>query len=143
MMFSGTFLVLVFSNPMVDVLDSIGLVTGTNPFYAAFVVAPIASNASELVAAYNYAVKKTERSITVSITCLQGAACMNNTFCLSIFLALIWYRELSWNFSAECGSILIVEIIMAIYSYSRRIQRMVDAYIILMLYPLSLVLVYS
>merc|ERR1740139_1755564 len=121
MMFSGTFLVLVFSNPMVDVLDSIGLVTGTNPFYAAFVVAPIASNASELVAAYNYAVKKTERSITVSITCLQGAACMNNTFCLSIFLGLVAYRRLAWTFHAECAAIIAVEICLAVYSYFREV----------------------
>ena len=34
-------------------------------------------------------------------TALEGAACMNNTFCLAIFMALILFKGLAWQFSAE------------------------------------------
>ncbi|EER02433.1 conserved hypothetical protein, partial [Perkinsus marinus ATCC 50983] len=85
---SGTLLILIFSDPAVDVLNEIGIRSGINPFYISFILAPLASNASELVAAYSYAQKKTSKHITISISTLQGAASMNNTFCLGIFLAV-------------------------------------------------------
>ena len=51
----GTILVVVFSDPAVDVMSNIGERIGVPPFYIAFVLAPLASNASELIAALNYA----------------------------------------------------------------------------------------
>ncbi len=45
-----------------------------------FVLAPLASNASKLIAAYNYSLKKTPASIGISLSTLCGAAVMNNTF---------------------------------------------------------------
>ena len=72
----GTAVVLIFSDPMVDVMSEIGARTGISPFYVSFVLAPLASNASELIAAYSYALKKTQKSVTISFTALEGAACM-------------------------------------------------------------------
>merc|ERR550514_2498892 len=66
MMGLGTLMVLIFSDPMVDVLSEIGVRTGVPAFYISFVLAPLASNASELVAAMYYAGKKTQTSITIS-----------------------------------------------------------------------------
>lgn len=48
----GTVLVLIFSDPMVDVMSEIGARSGVPTFYVSFVLAPLASNASELIAAY-------------------------------------------------------------------------------------------
>jgi Ca2+/Na+ antiporter len=139
-MLFGTVLVVVFSDPMVDVLATIGDRLHMNPFYVSFIVAPIASNASELVAAYNYAVKKTQRSITVSLSTLQGAACMNNTFCLCVFLGMIWKRSFPWQFTAETISIIVAEVILAAYSYCRRVEKTIDAIPLFLVYPLSLAL---
>lgn len=139
-MLFGTLLVVVFSDPMVAVLATIGERMNISPFYVSFVVAPIASNASELVAAYNYAVKKTRRSITVSLSTLQGAACMNNTFCLSVFLGMIWSRSFPWQFTAETISIIVAEVALAAYSFFRPVGKTIDAIPIFMVYPLSLAL---
>lgn len=138
----GTLLVLTFSDPMVDVLAAIGKSTGISPFYVSFVLAPIASNASELTAAYNFASKKTKASITISLDTLLGAACMNNTFCLGVFLALVWFQGLAWKFSAETLCILITEWIMFVYVMVKRTQTMADGCFVLALYPLSLALVW-
>jgi Ca2+/Na+ antiporter len=54
MMGMGTFAVLLFSDPMVAVMTEIGDRTGISGFYISFVLAPMASNASELIAAYRY-----------------------------------------------------------------------------------------
>lgn len=61
---------------MVDVLGAVGDRTGISAFYISFVLAPLASNASELIAAFNYSLKKTSRTIVISFAALQvrGAA---------------------------------------------------------------------
>lgn len=82
MMGLGSVIVILISDPMVDVLSEIGKRTQVPAFYVAFVLAPMASNASELVAAYNYAQKKTRATISISLATLLGAAIMNNTFVL-------------------------------------------------------------
>ncbi len=82
MMGLGTLLVLLISDQMVQVMDEMGKRTNIPGFYIAFVLAPLASNASELIAAYNYSQKKTATSITISLTTLEGACIMNNTFVL-------------------------------------------------------------
>jgi len=140
MMGLGVLLVIVFSDPMVDVFSSLGEVCHINSFYIAFVLGPLASNASELVAAINYSRKKTIRTATIGCESLIGAACMNNTFCLSIFLLLIFARKLAWRYSAETLSILFVEVIMLIFAV-RRTQRLLYGIFIILLYPLSIGLV--
>ncbi|KAF4651240.1 hypothetical protein FOZ61_010639 [Perkinsus olseni] len=137
----GTLLVLIFSDPAVDVLNEIGVRSGINSFYISFILAPLASNASELVAAYTYAQKKTSKHITISISTLQGAASMNNTFCLGIFLAVVYFQGLVWTFTAETITIIIIEMIIGLIAL-RRIHLLVHGLMVLCLYPLSLLLVY-
>lgn len=140
-MFIGTAVVLLFSDPMVDVMGALGDFIGISGFYVSFVLAPLASNASELIAALAFASKKTKDSITTSLSTLLGAACMNNTFCLAIFLALIVFRyPLKWTFSAETISILFVEIVMFFFAI-RRVMPMRDMIFVVMLFPISIVLV--
>jgi len=140
MMGLGVLLVIVFSDPMVDVFSALGTKLNVNSFYVAFVLGPLASNASELVAAINYSRKKTIRTATIGCESLIGAACMNNTFCLSIFLLLIFARKLAWRYSAETLSILFVEVVMLFFAV-KRTQRLLYGIFIILLYPLSILLV--
>jgi len=124
------------------VFSSIGLRLGVPAFYVAFILAPLASNLAEVIAAYNYAAKKTSKSITISFETLQGAGCMNNTFCLSIFLGLVFFKSLAWEYTAETISILFVEIAIAVASL-QRVPTVGTAWMVLALYPASLVLVWG
>jgi Ca2+/Na+ antiporter len=149
MMAVGTVTVVLFSDPMVDILSELGKRTGIPAFYVSFVLAPLASNASELIAAYKYAQKKTKKTATIALSALEGAACLNNTFCLAIFLALVFFREetksgvtirLGWQYSAETISILFVQIVM-FFIARLKTQKMLHAYIALSLFPISILLV--
>jgi len=146
-MFFGTFLVLLFSDPMCDMLGLIGDKSGVPKFYVSFVLAPLASNASELVAAMKLAAKKTQGSMVNSLSSLEGAGIMNNTFCLGIFLFLIVYKDavtpagLVWQFSAETLSILIIEVLVAAIVLTKSTQTLLDGIIVFMCYPLALVIV--
>jgi hypothetical protein len=140
MMGLGTLVVLLFSDPMVDVLSELGERIDIPAFYVSFVLAPIASNASELIASINYAAKKSKKSITISLVALEGAASMNNTFCLGVFLALIFFRSLVWEFTAETVAIIVVEIGLFFYTM-KKTHTPLDALIILSFYPISLCIV--
>jgi len=137
----GTVLVLVFSDPMCDNLTCIGNKLGVNPFYISFVLAPLASNASELVAAMKLASKRTMGSMANSLGSLEGAAIMNNTFCLAIFMILIVCKGLLWEFTAETISILFVEIAIAFIVLKQKYQTVSTGLMIFSFYPLSLLLV--
>lgn len=140
MLFIGTALVLLFSDPMVDVLSEVAERAGIPAFYVSFILAPLASNASEVIASQYYAAKKTRKTITVALTALEGAASMNNTFCLSIFMALIFFRGLAWQYSAETISIILVQFGMGAWALRDKMSTTM-AFIALSLFPLSVLLV--
>lgn len=136
----GTIIVIYFSDPMVDVMQEVAVRAGLPPFYVSFVLAPLASNASEVVASMYYAGKKTRKTMSVSLSALEGAASMNNTFCLSIFMCLIFVRGLAWQYTAETIAIVVVEFIMA-YLVQSDVMTTGTAVFVLSIFPLSLVLV--
>merc|ERR1712070_806864 len=142
MMSLGTFVVLVVSDPFVDLLTAWGNRLGIEPFYISFVVAPFASNASELLSAYTYAKKKSPKAMTTSLSTLIGAACMNNTFCLGIFYALIYVRSLAWQFTAETFAIMLVQWIIGILAICKDTQTFFMGFVVLSMYPLCLFVVW-
>jgi len=66
---------------------------------------------------------------------------MNNTFCLGVFLALIFFKNLIWEFTAETVSIIFVELALFLFTF-KKTHTGLDAILIVCLYPLSLVLVW-
>eukprot|EP00940_MAST-03C_sp_MAST-3C-sp2_P002465 g2465.t1 len=141
MMAKGSILIFFFADPMVNALNDCGFRIDVSPFYISFIVAPLASNASEFLAAYKIARKKTPATITVSFSTLTGAAIMNNTFVLAIFMVLVFARNLAWEFTAETICILFVEWIMLYYA-SKRQNTLFDAFCVLSLFPASLFIVF-
>jgi Ca2+/H+ antiporter len=140
MLFIATVMVVVFSDPMEDVMQEIAVRANLSPFYVSFILAPLASNASEVISSQYYASKKTRKTITVSLTALEGAACMNNTFCLSTFMGLIFFRGLAWQYTAETIAIVVVEFVMAVLLKSTS-MRMSRAVLVFSIFPLSIALV--
>lgn len=136
----GTLLVILFSDPMVDVMQEIAVRLGLPPFYVSFILAPLASNASEVLASQYYAAKKTRKTITVSLSALQGAASMNNTFCLSIFMGLIFFRGLAWQYTAETIAIVLVQFVMA-YLVQTKVMLLRTGLIVFAIFPLSIAFV--
>lgn len=140
MLIIGTFLVVLFSDPMVDVIGEMARRINVSAFYVSFVLVPVASNASEVIASQFYAKKKTSKTITVALSALEGAASMNNTFCLAIFMGLIYFRGLAWEFTAETIAIIVVQIIVgAFLTYNK--MTYFTAWVIMSLFPLSIALV--
>jgi len=136
----GTILCIAFSDPMVDCLSELARRLNIPSFYVSFVLAPIAANASEIISSRDQAMKKTSKSISVSLSTLEGAAAMNNTFCLSILLGLIYFRKLAWQYTAETIAIVAVQIAMFLFTRKKN-MTMFDGVLTAAIFPLSLVLI--
>jgi len=67
---------------------------------------------------------------------------MNNTFCLGIFLGLMWFQGLAWKFTAETLTICMVQLSVFFIVQKSKTQTMTTAYQIFALYFVSLVFVY-
>uniref|UniRef100_A0A453R5D9 Sodium/calcium exchanger membrane region domain-containing protein n=1 Tax=Aegilops tauschii subsp. strangulata TaxID=200361 RepID=A0A453R5D9_AEGTS len=73
---------------------------------------------------------------------VYGGVTMNNTLCLAVFLALVYIRGLTWDFSSEVLVIFLVCIIMGLFTSFRTKFPLWTCFVAFLLYPLSLVLVY-
>jgi len=142
-MLIGLGLVALFSDPMVDVLSKIGSFIGVPAFYISFIITPLCSNASELIASIVFASKKTVVSSSMTYSQLYGASTMNATLGLGIFYALIYFRKLAWTFSAETLSILMVTWAVCGLGAFKEVVPLYWSIPNTLLFPLSLFLVWA
>mmetsp|Transcript_9709 Transcript_9709/g.23879 ORF Transcript_9709/g.23879 Transcript_9709/m.23879 type:complete len:821 (-) Transcript_9709:107-2569(-) len=140
----GSILVAIFSDPMVDMIDEFSYRLNINAFYVSFIVTPLVSNASEVFTAAKLASKLTDKTLTVALATLYGAAVMNSTFCMAIFTGLVYFRGLDWNYSAEVLIIVIVMVVVGMLGAMAPQQTfdVTAAGIALILFPFSLIFVY-
>ncbi|XP_071713917.1 sodium/calcium exchanger NCL-like isoform X1 [Rutidosis leptorrhynchoides] len=138
----GTLVAAVFADPLVDAVDGFSTATSIPSFFISFIVLPLVTNSSESVSAIIFASRKKKRSTSLTFSELYGAATMNNLLCLSVFLALVYVRGLTWDFTSEVLVIVIVCIVMGVFGSLRTTFPLWTSFIAFVLYPLSLVLVY-
>jgi len=138
----GTGFVAFFSDPMVDVISNFGRKINIGAFYVSFIVTPYCSNASELVSSLIFASKKRKSNSSMTFSQLYGAATMNNTLGLGIFFALVYFRKLTWTFSAETLSIFTITVLVGSVGAFKTTFKTWWMFPIIALYPLSLVFVW-
>lgn len=124
-------------------MTAIGAFIGVNAFYVSFVIAPLITNGSELLASYTFALKKTQKSMVVAYEQLLGAAVMNNTFCLFIFCVLIACQGLYWSYTSEVVAILGAELAIFCVATQMPVHKMTTAFCILAIYPLTIAVVWT
>ncbi|KAJ0694892.1 putative EF-hand domain, calcium/proton exchanger, sodium/calcium exchanger membrane region [Helianthus annuus] len=116
----GTCIAAAFADPLVDAVGGFSTATSIPSFYISFIFLPLATNSSDAVSAIIFATRKKQRSASLTFSELYGAVTMNNNIlCLSVFLALVYVRGLTWDFSSEVLVILIVCIVMGVFGSLR------------------------
>lgn len=73
---------------------------------------------------------------------IYGGVFMNNVLGFSVLLAIIYVREMTWEFSAEVLVVLIVCLVVGLIASVRSTFPLWTAFVAFLLYPLSLLLVY-
>ncbi|XVE80052.1 hypothetical protein DITRI_Ditri14bG0108100 [Diplodiscus trichospermus] len=141
MLLLGTFIAVAFANPLVDAVDNFSDATSIPSFFISFIALPLASS-SDAVSAIFFASRKKKRTTSLTFSELYGAVTMNNVLCLSVFLALVYIRGLTWDFSSEVLVILIVCLVMGAFASFRTTFPLWTCWVAYILYPFSLALVY-
>jgi len=137
----GTALATLFSDAIVDSIDTLGALTSIPNFVIGFVVCPLASNASELVSSLQLAARKKKRNASVTFAQIYAACTMNNCLCLGIFFFMVWFKGLTWDYGAEVACILSVTWAVAACTLCQTTIKLWVAGFVILLYPLSLALV--
>ena len=89
-----------------------------------------------------FASKKTRENSTMTYSQIFGAATMNNTLCMSVFMALVYFKRLQWIYGAEVVCILAVQWIVGLVSLSTNTYRMWLAVPVAVTYAFCLFLVW-
>ncbi|KAM7251565.1 hypothetical protein ACFE04_023448 [Oxalis oulophora] len=142
MLLLGTVVAAAFADPLVDAVDSFSDATSIPSFFISFIVLPMATNSSEAVSAIIFSSRKKIRTASLTFSELYGAVTMNNVLCLAVFLALVYFRGLKWDFSAEVLVILIVCVVMGTFASFRTTFPVWTCFLAYALYPFSIALVY-
>lgn len=142
MLLFGTAVAAAFADPLVDAVDNFSDATSIPTFFISFIALPLATNSSEAVSAIIFSSRKKLRTASLTFSEIYGAVTMNNLLCLSVFLALVYVRGLTWDFSAEVLVILIVCIVMGAFASFRTTFPLWTSSIAFILYPFSIALVY-
>lgn len=138
----GTAMAAAFADPLVDAVHNFSSATSIPSFFISFIAMPLATNSSEAVSAIIFASRKKQRTLSLTFSEVYGGVTMNNTLCLAVFLALVYIRGLTWDFSSEVLVIFLVCIIMGLFTSFRTKFPLWTCFVAFLLYPLSLILVY-
>lgn len=142
LMLGGAILAGIFADPLVDAVDNFSDATSIPSFFISFIIMPLATNSSEGVSAIIFASRKKKRTASLTYSEIYGAVTMNNTLCLGVFLAIIYFRGLDWDFSAEVLVIVLVVLVMGLLSSFRTTFPLWMSSIAFIFYPLTLAIVY-
>ncbi|TXG66810.1 hypothetical protein EZV62_008085 [Acer yangbiense] len=142
MLLLGTIIAAAFADPLVDAVDNFSNATSIPSFFVSFIALPLATNSREAISAIIFASRKKIRTASLTFSELYGIITTNNVVSPSVFLALVYMRELTWEFSSEVLVILIVCLVMGGLASFRTRFPLWTCSVAYILYPFSLALVY-
>ncbi|XP_047955245.1 sodium/calcium exchanger NCL-like [Salvia hispanica] len=128
--------------PLTNNILQLSNVMGFPSFVISFVVVPLAMNARSAVAAILPASKKSEETASWTFSEIYGGVIMNNMVGLTTLLAIVYAKELRWDFTAEALVILVVCGTMGCLAFFRTTYQLWTCILAFLLYPFSLGLFY-
>ncbi|XP_059661463.1 sodium/calcium exchanger NCL2-like [Cornus florida] len=138
----GIVILAVLAEPLIESVENFSNAASLPSFFISFILVPLATNARVATSAIKASSRKKPRTTSLTFSEIYGGVFMNNILGFSVLLSIIYFRGLSWDFSAELLVVLIVSATMGLASSfisSFPLCTSVGAYL---LYPLSLLLVY-
>ncbi|KAJ0054685.1 hypothetical protein Pint_02380 [Pistacia integerrima] len=107
MLLMGTVIASVCSDPLVDAVDNFSTASGVPSFFVSFILLLFVTS-SEVVSTLTFASRKSLKTASLTYSRIYGSVTMSNILSVSVFLGLVYFRQLTWKFSAEVLVILLV-----------------------------------
>ncbi|CAI9303757.1 unnamed protein product [Lactuca saligna] len=138
----GIFMLTVLAEPLVESVRKFSESIKIEAFYVSFILVPLATNARTAIAAIRAASQKRHLTTSLTFSEIYHKVFMNNILGFCVLVSVIYFRGLTWHFSAEILVVIIVCVIMGLLASFRSKFPMWTLFIAFPLYPLSLVVVY-
>nr|POE55696.1 hypothetical protein CFP56_27732 [Quercus suber] len=138
----GTIIAAAFADPLVDTTDNFADATGFPAFFISFIVLPLATSSRDTVSAIRLASQDKRHTASLSFSEIYATVTIHNVLSIPVFLALVYIRGLTWDFSSEVLVILIVSIGMGLLGSFRTHFPLWTSILAILLCPFSLALVY-
>ncbi|XP_050247450.1 sodium/calcium exchanger NCL-like isoform X2 [Quercus robur] len=138
----GTIIAAAFADPLVDTIDNFADATSIPAFFISFIVLPLATSSRDTVSAIRLASQDKRHTASLSFSEIYATVTIHNVLSIPVFLALVYIRGLTWDFSSEVLVILIVSIVMGLLGSFRTHFPLWTSIPAILLYPFSLALIY-
>ncbi|KAM4092725.1 hypothetical protein ACB094_06G061900 [Castanea mollissima] len=138
----GTIIAAAFADPLVDTIDNFADATSIPAFFISFIVLPLATSSRDTVSAIRLASQDKRHTASLSFSEIYGTVTIHNVLSIPVFLAVVYIRGLTWDFSSEVLVILIVSIVMGSLGSFRTHFPLWTSILAILLYPFSLALIY-
>ncbi|KAL0353014.1 UNVERIFIED_CONTAM: Sodium/calcium exchanger NCL1 [Sesamum angustifolium] len=139
---AGILMLTFLGGPLMTSILQLSYAMRLSSFSISFVIVPLAMNARTAITALLPAKQKNERSASLTFSEIYGGVIMNNIAGLTTLLAIVFAKELTWDFSAEVLTILVVCAIIGILAYSCNTYPLWTCILAFFLYPFSLGMYY-
>ncbi|KAL6574056.1 hypothetical protein OROHE_001598 [Orobanche hederae] len=138
----GTVMLCALSEPLIKSAVGFAQAANLSSFCVSYLAIPFAMNYGVAVQSIASARQKTQKSISLTLSALYGGVYMNNIIGLIAFLAPAFARNLRIDVFAEILVVSIICIAMTLLTSIRTTFTRLTGYLVLLLYPISLALVY-
>nr|XP_043624743.1 sodium/calcium exchanger NCL2-like isoform X2 [Erigeron canadensis] len=138
----GIAMLALLAEPLIHSVQSVSSAANIPSFFISFILVPLATNARATISAIKTASQRHKRTTSLTFSEIYDGVFMNNVLGFSVLLAVIYFRGLTWDFSAEVLVVLLVCIIMGSAASFRSKFPIWTSFIAYLLYPLSLIFVY-
>ncbi|KAG7593241.1 EF-hand domain pair [Arabidopsis thaliana x Arabidopsis arenosa] len=138
----GMLIVIYLARPFMMNIQLLSESAGVPSFYVVFVVIPLARNLKNTLSAHFCRNKDKARITSDTFSEIYRDVTMNNLMGISIILAIVYARELIWDYTTEVLIIVIVGLLIGIPAYVRSTYPFWICVFAFALYFISLVVVY-
>ncbi|WOH05898.1 hypothetical protein DCAR_0625321 [Daucus carota subsp. sativus] len=139
----GIVMLALLAEPLIESVHSLSTSANIPPFFVAFVLVPLATNARVAISAIKSASRKKARTTSLTLSEIYGGVFMNNVLGFSVLLAIVYFYNLSWHFSAQLFIVLIVSAVTGFTASFNNSFPVWKSFVAYLLYPLSMLLVYA
>ncbi|KAK4399191.1 Sodium/calcium exchanger NCL1 [Sesamum angolense] len=138
----GTVMLCALGEPLIKSVVGFSQATNLPSFCVSYLAIPFALNYGAAIQSIASSRQKTQKSISLTLSALYGGVYMNNIIGLIVFLAPVYARNLQADSFAEILVVLIICILMTLLTSFRTTFPRWLGYLVLLLYPISLALIY-
>ncbi|PSS24597.1 Calmodulin-like protein [Actinidia chinensis var. chinensis] len=138
----GIAIVSFLADPLIYSILDLSVALGLPTFYISFVIIPFALKFKLAMSAIFPASQKSLTTSSLTFSEIYGGVVMNNITGLSILLAIVYIKGLTWDYSIEVLVVLVVCAIIGLIAFFCSSYPLWTCILAFFLYPFSLVLVH-